>query len=139
MLPGFDKIVEERIREALRRGEFDDLPGRGEPLRLEDDGHIPEELRLAYKILKNAGFVPPEIQLKKEIIRTEELMSGMEDAAERYRMIKRLNFLIMRLNAMRKTRVVSEFPQHYEARAAERVSFKSDTEPVAGKAETDDR
>ena len=49
----FHKIVEKRIKEAEKRGEFDDLPGSGEPLTLEDDSQIPEDLRLAYKILKN--------------------------------------------------------------------------------------
>ena len=48
MPPGFEKIVEERIQAALRKGDFDRLEGRGRPLRLEDDSHIPEELRLAY-------------------------------------------------------------------------------------------
>jgi hypothetical protein len=119
MLPGFDKIVEERIRDAASRGFFDDLPGMGGPLELEDDSHLPEELRLAYKILKNAGCLPPEIELKKEILRAEELLGGIEDAAERYRAVKRLNFLIMKLNSMRKSNVVNEFPQRYQAKAAE--------------------
>ena len=70
MLPGFEKIVEERIKEAQLKGEFNDLPGSGKPLELEDDSHISEELRIAYKILKNANFLPPEIELKKEIIKT---------------------------------------------------------------------
>jgi len=124
MFPGFDKIVEERIRKAQLSGDFDDLPGQGKPLRFEDDRFIPEELRLAYKILKNAGCIPPEIELKKEIHRTEDLLGAMEDTAERYRMIKRLNFLIMKLNAMRGTRIAAELPQHYAAKAAERLGSK---------------
>ena len=51
-------IAEQKIQEALRNGEFDDLPGKGEPLHLEDESGIPEELRLAYKILKNADCLP---------------------------------------------------------------------------------
>ena len=66
MLLGFEKIVEERIRNAQKMGEFDDLPGSGKPLVFEQDNLVPEELRLAYKILKNAGFLPLEIELKKE-------------------------------------------------------------------------
>lgn len=121
MLPGFDKIVEERIREAASRGEFDDLPGRGKPLVIEDDSHLPEELRLAYKILKNAGCVPAEIELRKEIVQTEDLLAGIEDAAERYRAMKRLNFLVMKLNSMRKASIAAEFPQRYQAKVAERI------------------
>ena len=65
MISGYLKIVEQRIREAQEKGEFDDLAGHGKPLALEDDRHIPEDLRLAYKILKNAGCLPPEVEEKK--------------------------------------------------------------------------
>ena len=55
-------IAEQRIAEAIENGDFDNLPGAGKPLELDDDSLVPEELRLAYRILKNAGFVPPEIE-----------------------------------------------------------------------------
>jgi hypothetical protein len=121
MLPGFDKIVEERIREAASRGEFDALPGRGKPLVIDDDSHVPEELRLAYKILKNAGCVPAEIELQKEIVQAEDMLAGIEDAAERYRAIKRLNFLVMKLNTMRNLNIATEFPQRYLPKVAEKI------------------
>ena len=54
-------IAEQKIAEAVSRGELDNLPGEGRPLELDDDALIPEDLRLAYRILKNAGFVPPEV------------------------------------------------------------------------------
>ena len=54
-------LAEGRIEEAIARGEFDDLPGAGRPLELDDiDPLLPEELRLAYRILKNAGSAPAE-------------------------------------------------------------------------------
>ncbi|MFW5875018.1 MAG: DnaJ family domain-containing protein, partial [bacterium] len=59
---GFEKIVEERILAAQRRGEFDNLKGSGKPLEHEDLSRVPQELRLAYKILKNADCLPPEIE-----------------------------------------------------------------------------
>jgi len=114
MIPGFNKIVETRILTAQKNGEFDDLEGSGKPLKLDDGGCIPEELRLAYKVLKNADFVPPEIELKKEIKQTEDLLAGMQDTAEKYRTLKKLNFLIMKLNTLRNTSVVFEMPQQYE-------------------------
>jgi hypothetical protein len=120
MFPGFSKIVEERIRRSLQKGEFKNLAGSGKPLVLEDDRHIPEELRLAYKILKNADCLPPEVELKKEIERTEDLLGGMQDAAEKYRTLKKLNFLIMKLNTMRHGSVEFEVPQQYTAKLAER-------------------
>jgi hypothetical protein len=60
-----DFIVEQRIAEALSKGELDALPGAGRPLELDDDALIPEELRLAYRILKNAGCVPAEVEKLK--------------------------------------------------------------------------
>ena len=116
----FQKIAERRIKEAIEDGLLDNLPGAGKPLALGDDSHLPEDLRLAYKILKNAGFVPPEIALRKEIARTEDLLEGMEDTKAKYRQIKKLNALIMLLNMKRKTKVSLEKDQHYERKLVER-------------------
>lgn len=121
MLPGFAKIVEERIRRAQLRGEFENLEGSGKPLGLGDGSHLPEELRLAYKILKNADCLPPEVELKKEIERTEDLLIGIQDTAEKYRTLKKLNFLIMKLNSMRTTAIELEVPQHYTGKLVERL------------------
>ena len=60
-------LAQRKIEEAIARGEFDDLPGAGRPLELDDDPLVPEELRVAYRILKNAGYVPPEVQALNEI------------------------------------------------------------------------
>lgn len=121
---GFEKIVEERIRQALKKGEFDNLPGAGKPLAL-DKSPAPEELRLAYKILKNADCLPPELELQKEIARAEDLLAAMEDTADRYHVLKKLNFLIMKLNAMRNASIRFEMPQRYEARVLDRFASKS--------------
>jgi hypothetical protein len=59
---GLDALVERRIEAAMARGEFDNLPGAGRPLALDDDPLVPAELRVAYRVLKNSGFVPPELQ-----------------------------------------------------------------------------
>ena len=121
MITGFEKIVEERIRAAQRNGSFNDLAGSGKPFDTENDLHIPEDLRLAFKMLKNADFIPPEIELKKKIAQTEELLENTEDVAEKYRTLKKLNFLIMKLNSMRDTSVVFEMPQKYLEQVTERM------------------
>jgi hypothetical protein len=113
MIQGFEKIVEERIRKAQNKGEFENLVGSGKPLKFNADLFIPEELRLAYKILKNADCVPPEIELKKEIKQTEDLLAGMQETSEKYRLLKKLNFLIMKLNTIRDTSIMCEMPQYY--------------------------
>ena len=120
-MQGFEKIIEQRIQKAQRDGKFDNLHGAGKPLVIEDDRHIPEELRLAYKILKNADFIPPEIELKKEIKKTEDLLVGMPDTAAKYKMLKKLNFLIMKLNSFRKGTVAFDMPQHYLHKLVDRV------------------
>jgi hypothetical protein len=119
MFAGFEKIIEERILRAQKEGEFDNLPGAGEPLELSDDRWIPEDLRLAYKILKNADCTPPEIELKKEILQTETLLAGMKDTEESYRLLKKLNFLIMKFNTLRNGSISFEMPQQYMEKLSE--------------------
>ena len=121
MFPGFDRIIEDRIRRAQQKGKFEDLEGTGKPLIFEKDGHVAGELRLVYKILKNADCLPPEIQLKNEIKRTEDLLSGMEDTAEKYRTLKKLNFLIMKLNSLGNMPIDLEMPQKYSGKLVERL------------------
>lgn len=111
-------IAEERIRQAQDEGKFRDLPGRGAPLDLDCDPMMPADLRMAYALLKNAGFLPPEIQQEKEIDSMLELISHLEDVEERYRQIRKLNYLVMQLNMKRKRPISLEKSQYYEQAAA---------------------
>jgi len=81
----FDLIAEQRIAEAIANGELDDLPGAGRPLALEDERLIPEEVRVAYRVLRNAGLVPPEVATRKEAASLRALIetAGLDDAARR--------------------------------------------------------
>ena len=97
-----ERLAEERIREAIERGEFDDLPLAGKPLPLESNGFVPEDLRLAYKVLKDAGFLPPELELRKEIVSLRELLATVEDDVERLKLGRRINDLVLRLNLLTK-------------------------------------
>lgn len=91
-----DAIAERRIREAQERGEFDNLPGTGAPLALDDDALIPEELRAAYRILKNSGFLPPEMDAHREIREIEQLLRQVENDSERAGLLSRIRFLLGR-------------------------------------------
>ncbi|NOY69333.1 MAG: DUF1992 domain-containing protein [Deltaproteobacteria bacterium] len=122
MITGFEKIVEQRILAAQRDGEFENLEGAGEPLNHDMFTRVHEDLRLAYKILKNADCLPPEIELKKEIRQTETLLSGINDVCARYKTLKKLNFLIMKLNTISKSSIQFEVPQKYELAIIERIS-----------------
>ncbi len=121
MLAGFEKIVEARIKIAQRNGEFDNLPGAGKPLNFDDLNRVPEDLRMAYKMLKNADCLPPEIEIKKEIKQTEELLENLEDVSDIYRTMKKLNFLIMKLNSARNSSIRFEMPQRYADKLAEHL------------------
>ena len=81
-------IAEQRIAEALAKGELEDLPGAGRPLDLDDDKLVPEELRLAYRILKNAGYVPPEVETLREIAELERLALGDAIAVKKLALLK---------------------------------------------------
>lgn len=93
-----DRIAEARIQEAAERGEFDDLPGRGKPQQLDDDSLVPPELRAGYRMLKNAGFLPPELELRKEIRAVEELIAASTDPDSRRRGRLRLDLLRAQLD-----------------------------------------
>ena len=128
MFPGFDKIVEERIKKAQKKGDFKNLPGSGKPLDLKDESGVAEDLRLAYKILKNADFTPPEIEIKNEIKKTEDLLANMKDEKEKYRTLKKLNFLILKLNSMRNASINFDLPQQYMEKVAGRMEAKGKKE-----------
>ncbi|MDX1375442.1 MAG: DnaJ family domain-containing protein [Burkholderiales bacterium] len=104
----FDRIAEQKIADALARGELDDLPGAGRPLALEEDALVPEDLRLAYRILKNAGFVPREVEARREIAELERLLydGASLDEAARARAAKKLALLRTRIEPAYAERVL---------------------------------
>jgi hypothetical protein len=120
----FEKIAEKKIREAMDSGEFEDIPGKGKRLDLEDDRHIPQDIRLAHKILKNANCLPPELELRKEILTIEELLDGVRDTKEKYRQIKKLNYLVMKLNMSRRSPLNLEKNQVYYEKIVEKMGTK---------------
>lgn len=119
-----ERIAENHILAAIEAGQFDNLKGKGQPLNLEDDSHIPPELRMAYKILKNADCLPPELELRKEIVTLQELVASMEDEAEKLLQMRRLNFLTMKLSMLRP--VSAQILEHdlYTPKILERLETK---------------
>ncbi|HID3975311.1 DUF1992 domain-containing protein [Enterobacter cloacae] len=84
-----DQWAERHIRDAQTKGEFDNLPGSGEPLVLDDDSHIPPELRAGYRLLKNAGCLPPELEQRKEAVELADLLKGIRKADPRHGELRR--------------------------------------------------
>jgi hypothetical protein len=117
------KIAEDRIRASIERGDFDDLPGKGKPQNLQDDSNLPEDLRLAYKVLKNAGYTPPELDVRKELMQVEDLLVCAPDEASRYQALKRLNYLAAKLSAIRPQSAILE-EHRYSSRVLDRLTTK---------------
>ncbi|WKW37487.1 DnaJ family domain-containing protein [Enterobacter mori] len=89
-----DEWVERHISDAQRKGEFDNLPGSGEPLVLEDDSHIAPELRAGYRLLKNAGCLPPELEQRREAVELVDLLKSVRKDDPRHNELSRRLTLI---------------------------------------------
>jgi len=97
-----ERLAEQRILEAHRNGEFEDLAGKGKPLELADYSSLPEDLRMAYHLLKNANVLPPEAELLKDIHVLEDLLKHVEDEGERQSLAKSLQWKLIRLDMLKK-------------------------------------
>ena len=98
----FGNLIEEKIREAMDAGEFDNLPGKGEPIDLEAYFATPADLRLGYSVLKSAKCLPIEVELMKEI---EELKAKLADCpqdSEREHLKKEIESKTLKLNLLKK-------------------------------------
>ncbi|GGJ08302.1 DnaJ family domain-containing protein [Paenibacillus hunanensis] len=93
-------LADQMIEEAMKRGEFDDLPGKGKPLELEDLSHVPEELRSAYKLMKNANIMPEELTLRQEMLTLSDLIAACQQDEERLRLRNKLDEKTLRLNML---------------------------------------
>lgn len=113
-------LVEQRIREAQERGEFDGLPGTGAPLELDDDRLVPEELRVAYRVLKNAGYVPPEVEALRDVSALAQALERSQAPEERRRLLARMNALLVRTPLGRR-RGSLNIEEAYFTRIAERL------------------
>lgn len=96
----FDKLVEEKIKEAMANGEFDNLAGKGKPLDLSDYFATPEELRLGYSVLKSAHVIPPEAQLLGELDELRTRLDKSRNAEEQRRLKKAIEEVTLKLNLL---------------------------------------
>lgn len=109
-------IAEGKIREAMEKGEFQNLAGAGKPLNLDDMSGIPEDLRVPYKILKNAGILPPEMELEKEIVSLRRLLNCCFDDQERDTLTRKLNEKMLRFNMLLEKRGMTNTMRMYKER-----------------------
>ena len=86
-----ESAIEQKIREAIERGDFDNLSGKGKPIDLDAYFNTPEDLRMAYSILKSNDFVPEEVEIFNEMAQLRERLNETTDATEREQLQKRLH------------------------------------------------
>jgi hypothetical protein len=115
--PGLAARVEKRIEEAAAKGELSGLPGEGRPLDLDDDAMVPPELRVAYRIVRNAGFLPPELA---EIAEAHALMGAIE-RGEVEPGSRRLRALLIQLESSGRHITASRAWHDYEAALKRRL------------------
>ncbi|AYY79700.1 MAG: DUF1992 domain-containing protein [Proteus vulgaris] len=93
-----DEWAERHIEQALQKGELSSLKGEGKPLILDDNSHVPESLRASYHLLKNTGFLPPEMQDRKDALSLAEILSTLNETGEEKESLqKRLALLELKL------------------------------------------
>ncbi|MFL8935347.1 DnaJ family domain-containing protein [Rossellomorea oryzaecorticis] len=121
----FSMIVsEQRIKMAQEDGEFENLPGYGKPQNLDDDLSIPPALRMAHRIMKNAGYSTEEMDMKKEMVRIEDLIRVCEDETEKGELQKSLNEKMIRYNSMlskKRVKTNSSIFKNYEQKIEKKL------------------
>jgi hypothetical protein len=121
-MDAFYRIAERRIIEAIQNGDFDNLENMGKPIQFEDETWIPEDLRMAYKFLKNAGCIPPELDMRNEMVNLFSLMNTIDDDKERLKKIRELNFRLLKLNMNRKQPLTFEDFPEYEGKLMDKLT-----------------
>jgi hypothetical protein len=117
-------VSEDRIKRAYKDGEFENLPGYGKPLNLEDLSSVPEELRMAYQLLKNSGFSPEENKLRQEVMSIEDLIRTCENPEEKDRLSQQLGQKLLKYNKImssRGSRTNSSVFKNYERKIEKKL------------------
>ncbi|WP_208591636.1 DnaJ family domain-containing protein [Gracilibacillus suaedae] len=87
----FSQLAEERIKQAMKDGEFDQIEGKGKPLKKDPLEHVPAELRMSYRIMKNSGYLPEEVQINKELASLRDLLKYCTGDKDKQRLEKRIS------------------------------------------------
>ena len=117
-----EELAERAIQEAQQRGEFEGLSGQGRPLPQESDPFMPETLRMAYKMLKNAGYVPEEIQAQREIRSLIECLEQETDESLKMRQIQKVQLFIAKAK-IRHGGLLQEENEKYFQKVVARVTL----------------
>jgi len=119
-------LQRKKILEAIRRGELDNLPGAGKPLPPDELDNVPADLRVGFKLLKNAGLIPEEMQLRKEMVTLSDLLAVCRDDEERQKLKRELSAKQLRYQTMLADRgwLTSGAFTDYESQIQQRLTEK---------------
>lgn len=106
-MKAFERLAEQRIQEAIARGDLDDLPGKGRPVELEDLSLVPPDLRMAFKVMKNAGLLPEEMQIERQIAELQALRRKARTRPRRALIDRQLRQLLLEREIRRDHRKLS--------------------------------
>jgi hypothetical protein len=118
----FEIVAERKIQEAMERGEFDNNPLAGKPLPPDGLDNVSPELRMALKIMKNAGIVPEEIELRKEISSINDLLRICATDEEKVSLRMKLNEKQLRYNMIMEKRTGKVFLPEYHEKIMEKLA-----------------
>ncbi len=117
------QVAEQKIQAAIKRGELDNLSLQGQPIPHEDVSMVPEELRMGYKILKNAGMLPEELQLQQELLRLQDLLDSCTDQQQHLQLKKRLSLQQLNYNLLMERRRPSAARSQYQPQIERKLRF----------------
>lgn len=121
MLDALHRIAEQRIVKAIEEGTLKTDGWKNRPLPLEDNSFVPEDLKMAYKILKNSGYVPPQVETRKEIQKLEDLILKTEESHVRIKQMRKLDVLMRKIDAQRSRPSSIEHDDLYYRKIVEKI------------------
>ena len=126
MLTALHRVAEQKIEQYLKEGRGADLSHwKNKPLPLKDDmANVPAHLRMAYRILRNAGYVPEEVALQKEIVRIEDMLAHCSDEQVKIKQMKKLEFLRIKLDSKMGKKLQVDADSPYYSKVVENVSVR---------------
>lgn len=121
MIQALQQLAEQRIAKAIEDGTLKIDGWKNKPLPLDDDSFVPDDLKMAYKILKNSGYVPPEVETRKEIQKLEDLILKTEDSHQRVKQMKKLDLLMRKIDSQRSRPSSIEHDDVYYRKIVEKI------------------
>ncbi len=118
-------IAEQRIRESMDKGEFSELPGQGQPLDLDDGANVPPELRMAWRLLKNGGYLDDAGEKPNSADSLEDMLRGSPDERAKLRQMLKLQVVEARFSRQGGRGLNLDKDAEYQDKVVGRMSVKS--------------